>query len=633
MNLFRRKSLQSIIAQSEASALKHNLKRTLKVKDLIAFGIAAIVGAGIFGTIGTASFNGGPGVIFLFIFTAIACGFSAYAYAEFASMVPVAGSAYTYSYVAFGEIIAWLIGWSLIMEYSIGNIAVAISWSDYFTGLLGGLNIHVPPYLSTDYLTATQSFDTVTETLRMGGKMSDFTNATKEGYTAWLQAPTIFGQHIVFDLPALLIIVAITALVYRGIEESKRASNIMVFVKLLVILLVIAVGAFYVKPENWSPFMPNGTSGVLKGISSVFFAYIGFDAISTTAEECENPQRDLPKGMMWSIIICTVLYVAIALILTGMVSYKELNVGDPLAFVFQKAQVGWISGIIALSAVIAMASVLLVFQLGQPRIWLSMSRDGLLPKKFSKIHPKFKTPSYATIITGIFVAVPALFMNLTMVTDLCSIGTLFAFAIVCAGVLRLQNAPDKPASSFKIPYMNSKYIFGIMALVGTITLVTLNTKNVVDFVTSNGKIKKENFMLGLNASRIAEIEQSFKLNTSTNNVSLVSYVNGMNDVQYETFIASNEIYDHEKSNNRLSVFMNNIPSWFFIIALIVLSYLAFKRSYSMIPLMGLTSCLYMISQIELAHWLGFLVWLAVGLVIYFGYSYNNSKLEQLETEN
>ncbi len=632
MNLFRRKSLQSILAQSEASALKHNLKRTLKVKDLIAFGIAAIVGAGIFGTIGTASFNGGPGVIFLFIFTAIACGFSAYAYAEFASMIPVSGSAYTYSYVAFGEIIAWLIGWSLIMEYSIGNIAVAISWSDYFTGLLSGLNIHVPPYLSTDYLTASSSFDTVTETLRMGGRMSDFTDATKEGYAAWLQSPTVFGQHIVFDLPALLIIVAITALVYRGIEESKRASNIMVFVKLMVILLVIAVGAFYVKPENWSPFMPNGTSGVLKGISSVFFAYIGFDAISTTAEECENPQRDLPKGMMWSIIICTVLYVAIALILTGMVSYKELNVGDPLAFVFQKAQVGWISGIIALSAVIAMASVLLVFQLGQPRIWLSMSRDGLLPKKFSKIHPKFKTPSYATIITGIFVAVPALFMNLTMVTDLCSIGTLFAFAIVCAGVLRLQNDPDKPASSFKIPYMNSKYIFGIMAFVGTITLVTLNTKNVVDFITSNGKIKKENFMLGLNASRVAEIEQSFKLNTPTNNVSLVSYINGMNDVQYEAFIASNEIYDHEKSNNRLSVFMNNIPTWFFIIALIVLSYLAFKRSYSMIPLMGLTSCLYMISQIELTHWLGFLVWLAVGLVIYFGYSYNNSKLEKLETE-
>jgi basic amino acid/polyamine antiporter, APA family len=631
MNLFRRKSLQSIIEQSEAAS-HHKLNRTLKVKDLIAFGIAAIVGAGIFGTIGKASFEGGPGVIFLFIFTAIACGFSAYAYAEFASMVPVAGSAYTYSYVAFGEIVAWLIGWSLIMEYSIGNIAVAISWSDYFTGFLTGFNIHIPPYLTTDYLTATQSFDSVIETLRLGGDLSGKTAIVLEGYNAWLQAPVVLGQHIVFDMPAMLIIVAITALVYRGIEESKRASNIMVFVKLMVILLVIAVGAFYVKPDNWNPFMPNGTSGILKGISSVFFAYIGFDAMSTTAEECENPQRDLPRGMLWSIAICTVLYIAIVLVLTGMISYKELNVGDPLAYVFAKANVGWISGIISFSAVIAMASVLLVFQLGQPRIWLSMSRDGLLPKRFSKIHPKFKTPSYATIITGLIVAVPALFMNLTMVTDLCSIGTLFAFTLVCAGVLRLQNDPSKPESRFKIPYMNAKYIFPILVVIAGVLSVYFNANGVKNFLTSNGKIARSAFMNGLTPSRIDEIEQAFKLNSDTNKMRLVTYLDNMNDVQYEEFITNKEIYEHEKNNNRFTVFFNNIPYWVFLFALLFLAYRAFINNYSMIPLMGLTSCLYMMSEMGLSNWLGFIVWLAIGLVIYFGYSHNNSKLQKVDDD-
>ncbi|MBC7412868.1 MAG: amino acid permease [Bacteroidia bacterium] len=625
MNLFRRKTLQSILEQAEINSATNNLKRSLKVKDLIAFGIAAIVGAGIFGTIGKASFDGGPGVIFLFIFTAIACGFSAYAYAEFASMVPVAGSAYTYSYVAFGEVVAWLIGWSLIMEYSIGNIAVAISWSDYFTGFLAGFKINIPAYLTTDYSSASSAFDTVTETLRMGGTMNDFERSVTEGYAAWINAPTIFGFHIIFDLPALLIIVAITALVYRGIEETKRASNIMVFVKLIVILLVIAVGAFYVKPENWNPFMPNGASGVLKGISSVFFAYIGFDAISTTAEECENPQRDLPRGMMWSIAICTVLYIAIALVLTGMVSYTKLNVGDPLAFVFKELNVAWLSGIISLSAIVAITSVLLVFQLGQPRIWLSMSRDGLLPKAFSKVHPKFKTPSYATIVTGIIVAVPALFMNLTMVTDLCSIGTLFAFTLVCAGVLRLQNDPNKPASRFKIPYMNAKYVYPILIVIGTVIMVKFNNDGVKNFMTSNGKVEKENFMNGLVTSRISEIERAFELDERK--VSLVSYISNMNQKQYETFIAREEIYDNEKSNDRISVFFKNIPTWFFLIALLILAYRAFKNNYSMIPLMGLTSCLYMMSEMGMTNWVGFTIWLAVGLVIYFGYSYNNSVLQ------
>ncbi|HEU4497068.1 MAG TPA: amino acid permease, partial [Flavobacterium sp.] len=459
-NLFRKKTVQDILKQVEKNeAAGHaSLGKHLTAKDLTAFGIAAIVGAGIFSTIGKASADGGPAVIFLFLFTAIACSFAAFAYAEFASMVPVSGSAYTYSYVAFGELVAWIIGWALIMEYAIGNITVAISWSDYFTGLLESGGLELPQWIQMDYLTALNGFNDATALMQAGKTFENLDSGLQHAYTAWTTSPAVGSFHFVADLPALFIIVLITALVYRGMKESRNASNLMVVVKLCIILLVIAVGVFYVDTANWHPFAPNGAGGVLKGVSAVFFAYIGFDAISTTAEECKNPQKDLPKGMMWAIIICTILYIAIALVLTGMVKYSSLNVGDPLAFVFGALDLKWMSGIIAVSAVIAMASVLLVFQMGQPRIWMSMSRDGLLPKKFSKVHPKFKTPSFATIVTGFVVAVPALFLNLTMVTDLCSIGTLFAFVLVCAGVLVLQNSPNIPRGKFKTPYINSKYI-------------------------------------------------------------------------------------------------------------------------------------------------------------------------------
>jgi APA family basic amino acid/polyamine antiporter len=442
--LFRKKSISKILEDAAKGYGDHgdSLHKTLGVRDLTAFGIAAIIGAGIFSTIGKASADGGPAVIFLFIFTAVACSFAAFAYAEFASMVPVSGSAYTYSYVAFGELVAWIIGWSLIMEYGIGNITVAISWSDYFTGLLSSIHIpalgidgiNIPAWATMDYLTAYNGHTHADALVNAGKSMANLDDATRIANSAWTSAPKIGSFHLVADLPALGIIIFITWLVYRGMKESRNASNAMVVVKLAVILLVLAVGVFYVDTKNWNPFAPNGVSGILKGVSAVFFAYIGFDAISTTAEECKNPQRDLPRGMMWAIIICTILYVAIALVLTGMVKSDTLAVGDPLAFVFDQLDLKLMSGIIAVSAVFAMASVLLVFQMGQPRIWMSMSRDGLLPKKFSKIHPVYKTPSFATIVVGFVVAVPSLFMNLTIVTDLCSIGTLFAFVLVCAGV-------------------------------------------------------------------------------------------------------------------------------------------------------------------------------------------------------
>ena len=576
-SLFRKKTVASIMAQvraNEASAEGQTLNKHLKIRDLIAFGIAAIIGAGIFSTIGQASAQGGPAVIFLFLFTALASGFAAFAYAEFASMVPVAGSAYTYSYVAFGELIAWIIGWALIMEYAIGNITVAISWSDYLTTMLeqihikaiGLKGIHLPSWMQMDYLTASNGYQEALHFLKdKGAAVSDLDPSLLKTYQAWQDAPRIGSFHLVLDLPALFIIVLITWLVYRGIKESRNASNAMVIIKLAVILLVIAVGVFYIDMNNWTPFAPEGISGVLKGVSAVFFAYIGFDAISTTAEECENPQRDLPRGMMWAIIICTILYIIIALILTGIVPYDQLAVGEPLAFVFQQINLPKMTFIISISAVVAMASVLLVFQMGQPRIWLSMSRDGLLPKRFSKIHPKYKTPSFATIVVGFVVAIPALFMNLTMVTDLCSIGTLFAFVLVCGGVLVLQNKPDVERGSFRTPYMNAGYVLPVLLLGSLI------------YFWSTG-----------------DLLQYFQIKSGSD-------------------------------------FGQKIPSLIFWIFTLFLTVVSVPKKLSLIPSLGLLSCLYMMSEIPLQNWIYFGIWLLIGLVIYFTYSRKHSKLNPSNT--
>lgn len=573
-NLFRKKSITDILNKAESDALHGGLAKHLGVKDLTALGIAAIIGAGIFTTIGQASADGGPGVIFLFIFTAVACGFAAFAYAEFASILPVSGSAYTYSYVAFGELFAWIIGWALIMEYAIGNITVAIGWSGYFTGLLGTMGIHLPEWTTIDYLSASNGFKEAAEAIQQGQALEHLSDNLKEAYLAWQNAPDIFGLRIIADFPALLIIFLITWLVYRGIKESKNASNAMVVVKLAVVLLVIAIGVFYVDTDNWNPFTPNGVGGILKGVSAVFFAYIGFDAISTTAEECKNPQRDLPKGMMWAIIICTTLYVLIALVLTGMVNYTELAVNDPLAFVFEKLNLKWLSGIIAVSAVVAMASVLLVFQLGQPRIWMSMSRDGLLPKKFATIHPKYNTPSFSTIVTGLIVGGGALFMNMSTVTDLCSIGTLFAFVLVCAGVLKLDSLEHKVERKFKTPYINSQFIAPLLLAVSVFLAYKYNHRKFVGFVFS------------------------------------CDDVNGCFD---------------------WNIFFHNTPMWIFTIISLYLAVQCFRKKHSLIPVLGLVCCLYMMAQIDLKNWIGFTIWLVIGLAIYFGYSYKNSKLNTKNT--
>ena len=567
--LFRKKPMSQVSGEKSADG-QPKLARTLSARDLTSFGIAAIIGAGIFSAIGNAAAAGGPAVIFLYIFTALACGFAAFAYAEFASMVPVSGSAYTYSYVAFGELIAWIIGWALIMEYAVGNIWVAVSWSDYFTGLLGAIHVgsfhglHIPEWASIDYTSASNHFKSVSEELAKGTALADIPANTLTGYNAWLNAPSIGGLKVIADIPAIAIIIFITWLVFRGIKETRNASNAMVVIKLCVVFLVIVVGAFHVDFSNWSPFMPNGVSGVLGGVSAVFFAYIGFDAISTTAEECKDPEKDLPKGIMNAIIICTILYILIVLVLTGMVSYKELAVGDPLAYVFEKLNMTWFSGIIAVSAVVAMTGVLLVYQMGQPRIWMSMSRDGLLPKKFSNIHEKYKTPSFATIVVGFAVAIPTLFIPSDEVLNLCSMGTLFAFVLVCAGVLKLQNDPNRPPGKFRTPYLNGKFIMPALLLLSGILIYLYGQEWLNDFTS------------------------------------------------YKDW----------------SSFQDKIPMWLFIIVTLVVAVLAFMHDLSLIPVLGLVFCFYMMAQIPLSSWFGFLIWLAIGLVIYFSFGIKNSKLNK-----
>lgn len=634
-NVFRKKSVSDAIstAQQEEIHGSGGLDKNLRVGDLTALGIAAIIGAGIFSTIGSASFNGGPAVVFLFIFTALACGFAAFAYAEFASLLPVSGSAYTYSYVAFGELIAWIIGWALVMEYAVGNITVAVSWSGYFTGLCQSAGWHIPSWATIDYISARDGYETVAAMLKGGASTDDLSDAQREAWMAWGGAPRLGGLRIIMDIPAIVMSILITALVYIGMKESKTAGNVMVVLKLIVVLLVIIVGAGYVDTANWHPFAPNGFGGVMGGVSSVFFAYIGFDALSTTAEECKNPQRDLPRAMVYSIIICTILYIIIALVLTGMVNYKELNVNDPLAYVFQKINLKWFSGIIAVSAVVAMAGVFLVFQLGQPRIWMTMSRDGLLPKRFSEIHPKFRTPAYATIITGFFVVIPMLFIPSDTVLDLCSMGTLFAFVLVCAGVLKLQVTPDAPKGKFRTPYLNGKWIFPAMLLAMAVFLFSRYKDDTVNWLTNAPEMQEADVLVGnLSESEVAAtkvlLTQRDSAAFAQAGGDLVAYLTSMDADKYAETIRGLPVSEEHKYESGWHLFKHKIPMWLFILTSLWLAVLAFRFNLSLIPMLGLVSCFYMMAQIPAKSWLGFFIWLVIGLIIYFGYGYSNSKLSK-----
>jgi amino acid transporter len=582
-DLFRRKPVDRIVRESEAARMQTehgaSLKRTLRAVDLTAFGIAALIGAGIFSTVGQAAASGGPAVSLLFIFIAIACGFTAFCYAEFASMIPISGSAYTYAYASFGELIAWIIGWDLLLEYAIGNIAIAISWSDYFTGFLSGIGVHVPEYLTMDFLTAWRGHETVRMLLAGGqslGQIFADQPLLQEADRAWTTAPVIGGIHLIADLPALFITLATTGLIYVGIKESRNANNLMVGLKLVVVAAVIVIGSFYVQPRYWSPFMPHGIGGVLAGVAAVFWAFIGFDAISTTAEECENPQRDVPRGIFYSLIICTVLYVLISFVLTGIVDSKELNVGDPLAHIF-KERLPWLSGVIAGSAIFIIASVFLVFQLGQPRIWMSMSRDGLLPPIFSRIHPRFQTPSFSTVITGLLVAIPALFLNLKEVIDLSSIGTLFAFTLVCGGVLILDNAKEPPARpKFKTPYINGRFVVPLLYVAVV----------VVTWRYFKAEAWDPFFNLEPHANAAGHMETGWEL------------------------------------------FRHKVPIILFIMVATSITVLTVIKRLSLIPVLGMLTCLYLMTQLGITNWMRFLLWLGAGLFIYFGYGRQHSKLNE-----
>lgn len=550
-SLFRKKSLSTILEDSQAGlddghGGKQGLNKILGVRDLTSMGIAAVIGAGIFSTIGQAAYNGGPGVVFLFIITGVTCGFTALCYAEFASRVPVAGSAYTYSYVTFGELVAWVIGWALILEYGIGNVVVSISWSSYFVNLLEGVGLHLPEWLATDPSTAHKAFVSAQSA---GAPTDDLT---------WAKAPVIGGYHIICNLPAFIIIVLVTALAYVGIKESRSSANFMVGLKLVVLAILVAIGVFYIDTDNWDPLMPNGITGIMKGVSAVFFAYIGFDAISTTAEECANPQRDLPRGMIYSLIICTVIYVVVTLVITGMVSYSEFNnVADPLAFVFEKINLSKVGFFISISAVIAATSVLLVFQIGQPRIWMSMSRDGLMPKRFGKIHPKFQTPGFSTIVTGIIVAIPSLFIESAIMTDLTSIGTLFAFVLVCAGVLVLPRQAKSASKKFNLPYINGQWIMPVLFLI----FIYFFFDRLTDSVTN---------------------------------------------LFHET--------------------QQQILFFLFVIIFAVITVFSFIKKLSIIPVLGMVCCLYLMIEIPTSSWIVFFGWMVFGLVLYFCYGYWKSKL-------
>ncbi|OFV92885.1 MAG: amino acid permease [Acidobacteria bacterium RIFCSPLOWO2_12_FULL_65_11] len=444
--LFRRKPIAAPVDDIQDVDGAGGLRRTLGAGDLIMLAIGAVIGAGIFGAIGTAAagqvgpngevirMGAGPALIFSFILLGAACALAALCYAELAAMIPQAGSAYAYSYATLGELVAWIIGWDLILEYAVGNVAVAISWGDYFNTLLRGFGTRLPAWLTTGYRTALLSADP-----QIRGLIDT--------------APRIAGIPILVHVPAFSIVMLITWLLLRGARETARVNNVMVAIKLVALTLFVGVGATHLSAANYTPFAPNGFTGIHQGAAIVFFAYIGFDAISTAAEETKNPQRNLPIGILGGLAICTVIYVIVGIVLTGMVPYQELAVADPLARALELAGFRTVGWLVALGAVVSMSAVLLVFQYGQPRIFFAMARDGLLPQWAARIHPRTRIPSTTTLLTGVFVAAWALVGDAAETYDLTNIGTLFAFMLVSIGVLVLRvKEPERPRP-FKVPFV------------------------------------------------------------------------------------------------------------------------------------------------------------------------------------
>jgi basic amino acid/polyamine antiporter, APA family len=433
--IFRRKPVATLMA--EAGGGSSSLKRALGALDLTLLGIGAIVGAGIFVLTGVAAAEyAGPAIVISFVVSGFACAMAALCYAEFAAMIPVAGSAYSYSYATMGELVGWIIGWDLVLEYAVASGGVAVGWSGYLRVLLEGVGLHLPAAIT--------------------------------------HAPGSVPGALL-DLPALLIVILISGVLYVGISESARLNSIIVAIKLAVIAMVIVVGAFYIRPPNWSPFAPLGWNGVMRGAAVIFFAYIGFDAVSTAAEEVVNPRRDLPIGILASLFVCTLLYILVAGVLTGMVPARSIDLNAPLASAFAIRGLNAVSGIISLGAVAGLTSVLLVLLLGQSRIFFAVSRDGLLPSAFSRVHPRFRTPYIPTVITGIAVGLTAAFLPIQEIAELVNIGTLFAFVLVCAGIWILRHIEPGLSRPFRTPLVPVVPILGVIFcvyLMASLPLVT-----------------------------------------------------------------------------------------------------------------------------------------------------------------
>ncbi|MSR75948.1 MAG: amino acid permease [Planctomycetes bacterium] len=479
MNLMRRKSMDLALAEASHGT---GLKKSLGALDLTLLGIGAIVGAGLFSSIkemitgrtlgdGSLFVGAGPGVTLSFALTALACGFAALCYAEIAAMFPVAGSAYSYSYVAFGELIAWIIGWDLLVEYAIGNVYVAQSWADYLNSFLQGISEGawgIPHWLRSDFQRATAAVSEATAVLQDSAATAAARISAQGVLDAFAAAPRLFGKVVAINLPAAGIVLLLTVMLVRGIRESVRMNMVMVLLKIALVAAFIAIGFAHVDPKNWTPFMPNGFVGVWHGAALGFFSYIGFDAVSTASEECRNPQRDLPRGMIWSLIICTVLYIATALVLTGIVPWKMLEGNDPLAQAFEVIGLTGAATAMAFGAVIAMSAVLLVFQLGQTRIFYVMARDGLLPKRFASVHPKYQTPAFNTWVTGIVVALLCSLLTPDQAIGLTNIGTLFAFVLVSLGVIALRIRDPHRHRPFKVPGYPITPLISALACLGLI---------------------------------------------------------------------------------------------------------------------------------------------------------------------
>ncbi len=473
--MFRTKPPQTLI--DEAYEPERLMKKKLTAFDLMAFGVGATIGSGIFALTGTAAAGqgagghdwlstpvinfilqsplgrdgAGPAIAVSFIVAAIACGLAAMCYAELAAMIPVSGSAYTFAYAALGEVVAWIIGWDLILEYAVGNVAVAVSWSDYFLNLFHGITgLKVPLWLTTDTGTALT-------------RAAALTDPQNQLYST-LTLPQFFGHPIAINFPAFFIVAAITWVLVVGIQESAIVNTVMVVVKVAIVLFFIVYGAGYVKPSNWVPFFPSGLAGVMGGAAIVFFSFIGFDAVSSMAEETKKPQRDMPVGMLGTLLICTILYATVSMILTGILPYRTYtNDAAPVATALAHTGNPWAQIIVALGALAGMTSVLLVFQLGQPRIFMAMARDRLLPKTFSTLHPRYRTPFIPTILTGVIVGVSALFLDIGQAAELTNIGTLAAFIIVCGGVLVLRKTDAGRERHFKCPFVPVVPIAGMIA--------------------------------------------------------------------------------------------------------------------------------------------------------------------------